>query len=483
MCRKRAPEYRFICGLDGRKYRRKIGGVTLALYGQQIHSKVLDSGDVQAYTRLGIKRADYPTEGERQAHDFITKYAAENGGAAPSLATFVAQFPDDVCAYISGVTDSFEYLARELKDAAGKRAIVDALTAPALQTLLDEKSTEQFADNLTKTLERIKMETRTGVRRLTDIANATDDFLSEYRARKDGTSFRIWRSKFPAINEQIGGYFGGNTYAWYARSGRGKSVLVMEDGAIEAAFQGATVLVWALEMSEFEWMSRAYSSISARLGVMNARIEGVDYAAGFENKALLMGRLDAEFERGFEDFLRDLNAVIPGRIILRAADSDGFLDRSVSALTADIAEVGADVVVVDPIYLMDYESNTSRVAGGDVAATSVKLKRLAGQTKTVIHVVTQADEDASEKNEDGTRELKPPKRAEIKKSKAILEDAANVFGIDTLAHEGRGVIELGKGRNGGEDTRVELVYLPNYGIVQEIDTAGQAAQFADVSGF
>ena len=449
----------------------------MAAHGQQLLSKIVDTGDIQALTRLGVKRSDYATEGEQRAHDFVVKYAAENGGVTPSLSTFVAEFPDEVCAYIPGVTDSFDYLARELKDAAGKRAIANFLGDSGLQALFDANSTEEFANLLTKRLERIKLETRTSIRVLTDVSNETEKFLAEYRARKAGTSFKIWRSKFASINEQIGGYFSGNTYAWYARSGRGKSILVMEDGAIEPAFQGATVLVWALEMSEFEWMARAYSSISARLGLVNAKIDGVDYAAGFENKALLMGRLTDDFEAEFETFLRTLNEMIPGRIILRAADSEGFTDRGIAQLEADIRETEADVVVVDPIYLMDYEANTSRVAGGDVAATSVKIKRLAGQTKTVIHIVTQADEDASEKGEDGVRELKPPKRAEIKKSKAILEDAANVFGIDTLAHEGRGVIELGKGRNGGEDTRVEIVYLPNWGIVQETDLADEAAKF------
>lgn len=447
----------------------------MALHGSQLLSKIIDTEDTAALVRLSVNREDYPSKGEQAAHDFIVKYAAENGGAAPSLATFVGACPD--VEYIAGVTDSFEYLARELKDAAGKRAIVNVLSDPGLQALLDGKHAVEFADILTKRLERIKLETRTDVRSLTDISSETEKFLAEYRARKAGTSFKIWRSKFATINEQIGGYFSGNTYAWYARSGRGKSVLVMEDGAIEAAFQGATVLVWALEMSEFEWMARAYSSISARSGLVNAEINGVDYAAGFENKALLMGRLDTEFEAQFETFLRTLNESIPGRIVLRAADSEGFTARGIAQLEADILETEADVVVVDPIYLMDYEANTSRVAGGDVAATSVKLKRLAGATKTVIHLVTQAEEDASEKGEDGTRELKPPKRAELKKSKAILEDAANIFGIDTLAQEGRGVIELGKGRNGGEDARVEIVYLPNWGIVQETDLADEAAKF------
>ncbi|MCG7383344.1 DnaB-like helicase C-terminal domain-containing protein [Paenibacillus sp. ACRRY] len=452
----------------------------MAVTGQQLLSKLIDAGSTQALTKYNVKRSDFPTLPEQSAYDFIESYAKENGGATPSLATFVANVRN--VTYIPEVTDSFEYLAGQLKDATGKRELAALLNSPDLERDFGQMSTESFINSLTTRANEIKIKTRTSVPKMTDISTSGERFLEEFRARKAGTSFKIWRSKFGTINTQIGGYFSGNTYAWYARSGRGKSVMVMEDG-IESAFQGAVVLVWALEMSEYEWMARAYSSISARISETVKRIEGVDYTVGFDNRAMLMGKLDEAYERGLVAFIEMLSEIIPGRIVLRAADSEGFSQRSISQLEADINEIDADVVIIDPIYLMDYEKNTSHVAGGDVAATSVKLKRLAGQTKTVIHVVTQAEEDAKEKNEDGTRELSPPPRAGIKKSKAILEDAANVFGIDTLAQEGRGVIELGKGRNGGEDTRVEIVYLPNYGVVRELDAQGQAAQFADVSGF
>ncbi|KAA8750191.1 DnaB-like helicase C-terminal domain-containing protein [Paenibacillus sp. UASWS1643] len=452
----------------------------MAVTGQQLLSKIIDTGSTQALAKYNVKRSDFSTPAEREAYDFIVKFGAENGGDAPSYATYSANVR--TVTYIPEVTDSFEYLAGELKDATGKRELAEYINSPEFTQSYETLPTEAFINSLTDRLSRIKMETRTGVPNMTDISTAGERFLTEFRARKAGTSFRIWLSKFGTINEKIGGYFSGNTYAWYARSGRGKSVMVMED-AIEAAFQGANVLIWALEMSEYEWMARAYSSISARISETIRRIDGVDYTVGFDNRAMLMGTMDADYERGLAAFVDMLAEVVPGRIVIRAADSENFTQRSIAQLEVDIAEIDADVVVVDPIYLMDFERNTSNVAGGDVAATSVKLKRLAGQTKTVIHVVTQAEEDAKEKNEDGTRELSPPPRAGIKKSKAILEDAANVFGIDTLAQEGRGVIELGKGRNGGEDTRVEIVYLPNYGVVRELDTQGQAQQFASVSGF
>ncbi|MGF9711683.1 DnaB-like helicase C-terminal domain-containing protein [Paenibacillus naphthalenovorans] len=454
---------------------------------QPLLSRIIDDSDPSVITKYQIDEADFPTEGDRQTFRFIRQYAEQNGGQTPSYATVTTEC--EHFTYIPAVTDSYDYLVRKLKEDAGKRKLAELFNGKAdektgkvtpseIGAKFTELSPEQFKIWLISEMERATIGTHVRNKTGIDLKLEAARFLDEYRARKAGTSFRIWRSKFPSINAAIGGgYLSSNMYTWYARSGRGKSVVTMEE-AVEAAFQGATVLVWALEMSAFEWMARAYSSISARSGIVTATIDGVDYAAGFENRALLMGRLDSAFEAELETFAGRLNEILPGRIILRAVDDAGFNERSLRQLEADILATEADVVVVDPVYYMDFEANTSKTAGGDVAATSKKLRLLAGRTKTVIHVITQADENANEKDDDGVRELKAPKRAEIKKTKAVLEDAANVFGIDTLAHEGRGVIEIGKGRNGGEDTRVELLYLPNYGIVRELAAEANPAQFS-----
>ncbi|WP_418041073.1 AAA family ATPase [Paenibacillus xylanilyticus] len=452
----------------------------MAMEGQLLLSKVIEAGTTQPLTLHNLKRSDFQPGAEQAAYDFVMKYAAENDGAAPSYATYVEY--NRKVTYIPEVTDSFEYLAGRLKDATGKRMIAEYLNSPEFERDYAELSTDSFINRLTSRTDRIKLETRTGVPNVTDISNATVEFLDEYRARKAGTSFKIWLSKFARINEAIGGYLSGNMYAWYGRSGRGKSVIVMEE-ALEAAFQGATVLLWILEMNRFEWMARAYSSISARVSDTVQRIDGVDYNVGFDNKRLLMGKLDDAYERGLEQFCAALNEIIPGKILLRATDSEGFIDRGIANLEADINETSAEVVVVDPIYLMDFEANTSRVAGGDVAETSKKLRRMAGRLKVTLHVVTQADEVKDDENADGVRELVAPKRAEVKKTKAILEDATNLLGVDTLNNEGLGAIWIKKGRNGGEDTRVEIVYLPNYGVVRELNAVIEAGQFADVSGF
>lgn len=432
-------------------------------HGQLLLSKVLDENDTAAFKRHAIDKAHFPTEGERQAFEFIRSYAEQNRGQAPDYREVIAACPD--FEYRPQVESSYEWLAKQLKSAANKRQIVELIGNGETQRKLDELDGDQFIEYLQAQIDDIKTDNAVRTKVGKNLKQDSEMFIEEYRKRKAGESFKVWKSKFPGINREIGGYYSGNTYTWHGRSGRGKSVFTMEE-VIEAAFQGAKVLIWALEMSWFEWMARAYSSISGRQGAMVATIDGVDYEVGFENRSLLAGKLTDEFEEGFEKFLRELNDMIPGEITVRAVDDEDFNRRDVRQLEADIMQTDADVVLVDAIYLMDYEANTSKVAGGDVANTSKKLRRLSGQTQTVIHLITQAEEVKDVENEDGQRELRASKRSEIKKTKAVLEDAAAVFGIDTM--DGRGVIEIGKARQGGEDAVIEVLYLPNYGIVKEL---------------
>jgi hypothetical protein len=456
-------------------------------YTQMILSKAIDDNNVQALTKYGITAKDCATEGDRQTLRFILDYAEKNRGQAPGYAVVTAECPDFV--YTPQVGDSYEFLAKEIKKHSAKvqfaelvNGKLDEKTGKDVPGLFGKKFEEldgnSFLEWLQSEVESIKLRTSVRSKIGTDVKADAESFLDEYRKRKDGESFKIWKSKFASINREIGGYYSGNMYTWHGRSGRGKSVFTMEE-AIEAAAQGANVLIWAMEMSRFEWMARAYSSISARAGIVNANIEGVNYEAGFENRALLTGGLSDEFEAGFEVFLLQLaeGEHLPGNLTVRAADDVDFFNRGVKQLEADIIATKADVVVVDPIYLMDYEANTSKVAGGDVANTSKRIRRLAGLTGSVIHVITQADEVKDDRDDYGNRELRAPKRAEIKKTKAVLEDAANVFGIDTL--DGTGIIEIGKGRNGGEGTQVEVLYLPNYGIVREVATGEAVAKQFD----
>jgi replicative DNA helicase len=168
---------------------------------------------------------------------------------------------------------------------------------------------------------------------------------------------------------------------------------------------------------------------------------------------------------------------MPGNIIVRGVDDDDFNKRDLKALEADIIATKADIVVVDPFYYLDYERNSSKTAGGDAAATSIKLRRLAGRTKTVVFAITQADETRESTDDDGVREIVLPARDDVKKTKQLLEDAYLLIAVDTDYQQNRGMIGLNKGRDGGEGTQIELTYIPSVGVVRELPKGEEAADY------
>jgi replicative DNA helicase len=442
-------------------------------YTQMLLSKAIDDNNVQALTKYGITAKDCATEGDRQTLRYILDYAEKNRGQAPGYATVTAECPDFV--YTPQVSDSYDFLAKEIKKHSAKVQFAELANGKlgAQFEELGEKDIFKYFEWLQSEVESIKLRTSVRSKIGTDVKADGEKFLAEYDRRKSGESFKIWKSKFPFINEQVGGYVSSNIYTVYGKSGRGKSVITLEEG-IEAAMQGANVLIWAMEMGWFEVLVRIFVSVSARQGIMTANMHGLNLDAGFDSTELRYGKLNEEFEAAFKVFVDTLNDFIPGNITVRAVDDDDFYNRDLRALEADILETKADVVIIDPFYYLDYETNTSKTTGGDAANTSMKLRRLAGKTQTVIFAITQAEETVESKDDEGSRELALPERKDVKKTKQLLEDAYLLIGVDTDYKQGRGLIGLNKGRDGGEGVFAEIIYIPQVGVVKEPEM-GEAA--------
>ncbi|MEC0477144.1 DnaB-like helicase C-terminal domain-containing protein [Bacillus licheniformis] len=425
--------------------------------------------------RFNITAEDLPTEGERKALRYITEYAEKHGGQAPTAEMVTHEVPDFEPNF--GIEASYEFIATKLKNYASLRDFSEIVNGRGDGEESEfikrwesaQDNPEEFFSWLTEQAERFKMRTNVRSSVGTDIKKDTDKFKAEYENRKAGESFRIWRSKFEFINRAMGGYVSSNVYVIYGKSGRGKSAIALEE-AINCAMQGANVLIWSMEMGWYEVLVRLYVSISASIGVTKANLDGVDIEAGFNSRDVRQGKLSDEFESGFMEFLDKMNELIPGNIIVRAVDDEDFDSRKLRDLKADILETKADVVLIDPFYYLDYEKNTSKTAGGDAAETSKKLRRLAGQTKTTVFALTQAEEG---EGKDADSELKLPQRKDVKKTKALLEDAALLIAVDTNAEEGRGLIGLNKGRDGGEGKSAEIVYLPQFGVIKQLGGADQ----------
>ncbi|MEK3832695.1 MULTISPECIES: DnaB-like helicase C-terminal domain-containing protein [Bacillus] len=437
-------------------------------YGVLMLSKVIEQNDPNALLRFNITAEDLPTEGERKALRYITEYAEKHGGQAPTAEMVANEVPDFQPDF--NIEANYDYLAEKLRKQAALREFVDIAERELPERFSQaQDNPEELFSWLTEKVESLKIRTNVRSSIGTDIKKDTDKFKAEYENRKAGESFRIWLSKFDFINRAMGGYVSSNVYVIYGKSGRGKSAIALEE-AINCAMQGANVLIWSMEMGWYEVLVRLYVSISASIGVTKANLDGVDIEAGFNSRDVRQGKLSDEFEAGFMEFLDKMNELIPGNIIVRAVDDEDFGSRKLRDLKADILETKADVVLIDPFYYLDYEKNTSKTAGGDAAETSKKLRRLAGQTKTTVFALTQAEEG---EGKDADSELKLPQRKDVKKTKALLEDAALLIAVDTNAEEGRGLIGLNKGRDGGEGQRAEIVYLPQFGVIKQLGGADQ----------
>ncbi|ARO62430.1 Uncharacterized protein B5E38_5010 [Bacillus cereus] len=432
-----------------------------AISGEILLSKIIEEGSSVGLKKHNVKRSDFQTEVEQQAYDFITTYEIQYD-QTPSFSSVINAIPE--FNPHTNVTDSVEYLAQRLKE---KKLHADAehfLTQQALPEWGNVKAKDWIEETFGK-LREIISDNTSSTKVGHDLAADYDDFLAEYEDRKAGKSNRSFYSSFKSMNDAIGAYISGNMYTWYARSGRGKSYITTLEVLYMAWKQGATVLVWSMEMSKFEWLARAYSILSAFEQLLTQKVQGAEYLAGFKSNELINGKLDEEHEEKFKLFLASLNEMLTGKIIIRGKTDRDFNDRSVDALEADILNSGADVVLVDPFYLLDYESNRDRTTGGAATATSQKLNRIAGSTDTVMFAITQAEETSHDKGEDGNRKLTVPERDEVKKTSALLEDAFLLIGLDTC--DGRFQISLNKGRQGGEDNTFEGVFLPAIGYVRE----------------
>lgn len=420
--------------------------------------------DNDAYSKLleyDIKASDFVTEAGKKGFEFIKEYY-ETYNKTPStvlLLDNVDDFP------YTPSNDDYGYLAKMTKNWSVGVTMADY--SAQMQANFDKYSQTdmiKFIEMTMQDLERLKTRASISSKIGTSVKDI-DNYKDEYLKRKEGKVSQVWQSKFPTINNEIGGYTCGDMYTWFGKSGRGKSTITTAE-CVYAARQGAKVLIWTMEMAKFEVISRIYSMLSADLGKVSITIDDLEYVGGFANSDLRKGKLSGEMEEDFFKMLSEINNDIKGEIFIRAVDDEDFYDRNLARLKSDIQNTKADIVMIDPFYYLDYERNTSKTSGGDAANTSIKLKRLAGQMQVVIHVITQADE-VQEKSSDDDRELVTPARKDVKKTKQVLEDATCLFAIDTNYKQMRGLISIQKGRNGGEGTNIDIIYLPNYGIIKE----------------
>src|SRR5699024_10599232 len=197
-------------------------------------------------------------------------------------------------------------------------------TRPTVEELVNNKDGNLVIEDLISSLESIKMGTSVREAVGTDLKKDTRKIIDEYERRKAGESFKVWDSFLPTINKATGGFVSSNVYVPYGKSGRGKSAYTLME-ALNMAQQGATVLIWALEMGWYELFVRIFTYYSRLKGdVSVANIQGVDMDVGFNSADLRNGSLAEGFEEKFYEFLEEINDLLEGNIIVRGVDDDDF---------------------------------------------------------------------------------------------------------------------------------------------------------------
>lgn len=441
--------------------------------GKFFINKVIEDNDVSAFNRHSIHEEDFISKTDKEVYKYIVDFSKYNDGNAPSYANVASEFPE--FEYIPEITESYKYLAKKIKDTRGKSLVLDMFETGKFEDNLNDKDSDKFISWVIEEFTKIKTVIDTKEDNGKSIKKDGDTFISRYEAIQKGESNKVFKSMYSVIGQ----YSTGNMYVLYGKSGRGKSVITLAE-AISVAMQGGTVLYWGMELNWYEIMSRLYAIFSGVGELVETRVmpnhrmfagEDGRILGGFNPRDLQRGELGKLEEEEFRKMLARMNELMDGDIIIRAVDDPEFTHRSARDLEDDIEATGADFVIVDPFYYMDYEANTSRKTGGDAEATSQRLRRLTGTKDCVILALTQADETDSEaESEDGIRELELPKRSEVKKTSALLEDASLLIAIDTNYYEGVGVVGINKGRGGGEGQSCNIIFLPQYGVVKEIQT-------------
>ncbi|MBO0602749.1 DNA helicase [Sporosarcina sp. E16_3] len=414
------------------------------------------------------------TDVDRATYKFITEYSEQNGGATPSYATVTAKV--EGFEYIPEVSDAYTYLAREIKGYSAKQAVIALFRSGEFERKLNDLSGEEFIERwLPEITEGIRAKTaiksKVG-RTLTEIKGS---FLEEYEDRKSGKSNKRWDTPFKPLTKEISGWFAGDVYGIMAESGRGKTYLIIKiiDSLLR---QGANVLVKSYEVKEYVWIARLISIISA---VDEVFVDDLGRRLGIPNKQILSAKLEGLPYEEFTKLLVALDSYYPGKLYFQGK-SDPNMTRTLDDLDRELKGGGIDAVFLDPFYgLSDvYGKNANNTTGGSAEYAATRFENIIGDNDVVGFYAVQATVEKKTMDEDDVREMNLPTRDQVKTSKRLLDIATNLISFDSIEKEGRAMVGIEKGRNGGEDFRLELMALFDYGVLKELETGeAVAAEF------
>lgn len=346
--------------------------------------------------------------------------------------------------------ESIEDLAAELKE---ERAFeeVNAIVATFAETLERDNAVELA----TQMRERLSLVTRHFLP-MSDIdLDDWQDTIAEMKQgmllAKQGIDPGI-PTGFAHLDHHLGGWMPGQFIEVLGRTGEGKSLKTTRFGWT-AKKHGFNVGMFTPEMSKHEVRSRYHTLASADKDVQKA----VGLERSFRNRALF-------FRRGFnlkmyEKLCRHLKEDYQGSFHMLSG-----LHRaekmSVGYIEDRIVELELDLVIVDPIYLLQPVRTTQSGNEWQETAWTAEALHFLSERYNIPIIFTNQAHLANAKDD-------APHKSDNFGAKGMLHLADYVIGVKHISEDNRMIVRSSKSRF-GEGFRYEVKFYANTGVIKEL---------------
>lgn len=345
--------------------------------------------------------------------------------------------------------ESVKDLALELKE---ERAFEEV--NQLVQTLAESLEPDNAIDLATEARERLSLITRMhspiSDSVLEDWKEDIVTMKQQMRLARAGNPIGI-QTGFAHLDHHWGGFIPGQMVCVLGRTGEGKSMKTAFF-ALEAKLQNANVGYFTPELSRAEVKARIHTLASAKKSIQKA----LGLERSFRNRSLM-------FARGFnikqyERFCQYFDEGLPGRIHLLTGQRRGQ-KMTMGYIEDRIVELGLDLVIIDPIYLVQpvrvYRDNPFMTVG----STAEAAEELAERYSVPVVITNQANRQGN--NGDAPH-----------KDKSYGTDVVNhvsdyVLGVKHMSDENRMLCRCTKSRF-GQEFRYDLALFPNTGTMREL---------------
>lgn len=409
-------------------------------------SKVIDEQNVSILYKGNITADDFYTQAD--CYNFVVGYS-KTYGEVPPFETVIAECPN--FDYQPENKDHFSYLIKSVKNATAKRKAFELLQKEAgdkFQKMQGVDFVNWLADSANHIKELVEAESGLG----TNFATNGSERAESYVERKENRSGRYIPTPYPSLTEWLGGGWElGDYILLNAFTNRGKSWIASQIGVV-AWNAGFGVMHYSPELSKGQQLDR--------LDTINGH---------FNNTTLKAGQLDNESR--FFAYLKDFNdkQEIPYMVKTMGDMNKGL---SLEVIEADLqANPQIKMVIVDGFNLVAHKTSKGGSNRDAMSNTSRQLRQLFGKygvAGLIVHQTpTSAEKENQEKDEAGTRIVKPPEIYQYSETVAVIQDACTVITFDQ--YQGIGKMKLAKARTPHVGKEIELHCDFNLGYIREVE--------------